>query len=71
MTLLTPKEGFEINCSDEMYENIEIKAVIKVNEQEYVTKKKKFNLKFLKDLVSEDSNVDGKQINYIIVLHYC
>ena len=74
MTLLTPKEGLEINCSDEKYENIITSAVVKVNEESYfqnARNKKKFTLKNMKDLVSNNSNIDGKQINYIIVLHYC
>ena len=71
MTVLTPTEVFDINCDDKKYEEDKnITAVVKVNEVPFFKNKTssgKFNLKFLKDLVVQNS-YDGKQINNIITL---
>jgi hypothetical protein len=76
MPVLTSTKGFDIDCDDEKYENKKIKAVVKVKEVPFfksVDSLGNFSLEDLKKLVvpKENSNHDGKQINYIIVLHYC
>jgi hypothetical protein len=76
MPVLTSTKGFDIDCDDEKYENKEIRAVVKVKEVPFYksgNSSGKFTLKDLKNLVvsKENSNHDGKQISYIIVLHYC